>query len=376
MTKHNTSEKPAFNSRHQLEALRKHLERGDSMIPLQGYFNFTKTPHTWVDGMLLRDFGLERTTRTWISARIEMTQLLEKFAACDPQVSGLDYPRHYPARILFGNAALAQSQDVFLYFPYGANIVSEDEQDVFGFELFETSERIFSTIHAPCIIQALDAESAALFHRQLFGCVPETLQLYAMLHEMSHRLGPWKVIPKADPRLKVGGWRLAVMGELAADLTLLHVANMFPELMLQIFLNRIFWYGRRGFSSDRKHALLNQDNDACGAAWLWQKFMQKGALRILHGRINLDLMLLRKTFDDCYHEVLELGQRLSSMQDGQKEAFDAWLQQTVPHEDGQLVLPASMRAVYERCAGAPDALPPRIIPTSGASQFSLAGNPC
>jgi hypothetical protein len=360
----------ATSARQQLAALRRYSEEGAKLIPLKGSFNFTKASRLYVEGVLLRDFDLERSTSAWVSQRTSWAALLGRFAEIEPRVSGLELPHHYPARVLAGNAALASSQDVFLYFPFGANVLSVDDGDVFGFELVETSERIVSDIHAPCMLKTFAPDTVAACHRLLFGRTSELIYLYALLHEMSHRIGPWRVVPSPDARIGIGGRRLAIMGELAADLTLVRVAKEFPELGLFVFLNRMFWYGRRGWSADPARALLNIDNDSWGAAWFWQKFEQYGALSFQQERIGIDLKRLAEAYDRCFDDVTSLGDRLI-MSNRPSNALDEWMAREVPNEDGLFHLPASLRQVYKLCGEVSEVVATRSLGMLDSTMMSL-----
>jgi hypothetical protein len=360
----------AASARQQLATLRRYSEEGAKLIPLKGSFNFTKASRLYVEGVLLRDFDLECSTSFWVSQRTSWETLLGRFAELEPCVGGLELARHYPTRVLAGNAALASSQDVFLYFPFGANVSSGDDRDVFGFELVETSERIFSDIHAPCMLKTFAPGTAAACHRLLFGRTSKLIYLYALLHETSHRIGPWKVVPAPDARIGVDGRRLAIMGELAADLTLVRAAKEFPELGLFVFLNRIFWYGRRGWTADPASALLNIDNDSWGAVWLWQKFEQYGALSFQQDRIDIDLKRLAQAYDHCFDDIASLGNRLI-MTSGPSDALDEWMVRDVPKKDGLFHLPASLRRVYELCGEVPEVVATRSFGALDSTMLSL-----
>ncbi|MFP3801313.1 hypothetical protein [Paraburkholderia sp. SIMBA_027] len=343
-----------------LSALDQACRDADTLITLRGKLRFTKSGPQFIDGVVRRDFSIEARTREWIQVRDPMSDLLGNAAV--GQNCGVEavWPRHYPVRFLSGNAALVNIEEVFVYFPYALELEDKASDAVFGFEFVDVSESIIEAVHVPCMQAAFAEQDWRKSVDLLLARRTEAIYLYSILHEISHGVGPWRVIPSCDENLRLSAAQLAIMGELAADLDAACRAANFPEVGLLIFMNRIFWYARRGFADDNRRGKLNADNDAWGGAWLWERSVAHGLVSTKGARLILDVARLPAFYESCRREVTELGQTLLAAGTGQRGMLDAWMRKGVPGAQDQFIYPESLCRLFQKCSNVPEHIP-RVI---------------
>ncbi|WP_448195440.1 hypothetical protein [Pseudomonas aeruginosa] len=325
-------------------------------IVLDGSFNFTKDRNIRLQGKLLRLKSVESNCSEWVIQRLAFDTLRIRLLELDTNLKNLEWPRHYPVKILEGNDNLRHQENVFLYFPYGAGIKSTQEQDIFGFEFTQVTTDIFTKIHRRCLEKVASRELLELYERLFSHNLIDITYLYSLLHEMAHRVGAWKVIPQKAQGMGAGGINLSIIGELWADLQLLHVSKEFPELTLFIFLNRIFWYTRKGFEQNPEQASINIDNDSWGGAYLWTKLVQTGAVSLAHGELNVEFALMQDTFEECRLELQELALSCISAPLHAEQYLNLWREKILGGELGYQSLPPDLQILYVRCLSVPETL--------------------
>lgn len=318
---------------------------------LEGQYSFTKNREVYLRATLVRRLDLEARMQGWVASRVSQDVLLSRLSQRCRFGERVEWPRHFPMKVIASNGAAALSNNVFLYFPFGAGLRSEEEQHIFGFELVEVSIAIFNEVHVPALKRAGSKKIMALVEDTFSACLEEVVYLYSLLHEMCHRVGVWRVIPSKDKSLRISGKNLAIVGELWADLQLVETAREFPEICLFIFLNRIFWYARNGTGVNAQQGGLNDDNDAWGGAYLWVRLRDAGALSInpVTGKLDVRLDIMADAFSACYQELMGLG--MSCLEAGVEgdALINQWKLSVLPGPLGQQDLPLDLRELYAQC---------------------------
>ncbi|UQS17168.1 hypothetical protein [Pseudomonas sp. HS6] len=330
--------------------------RAAEPVFLDGRYSFTKDRNVHVRATLARRVDLEERMQAWLARRLSADTLLARVSQRCNFGEKVKWPEHFPVRIVDADDEAALFNNVFLYFPFGAGLRSEEEQHIFGFELVEVSTRIFKQVHAP-ILRLVGSDNVnELFEARFSDCLEEVVCLYSLLHEMCHRVGVWRVVPSKDKSLRVSGGNLAIVGELWADLQLVENAREFPELALFIFLNRIFWYARKGYDANTSHADLNSDNDAWGGAYLWVRLREAGALSInqVTGKLDFELRAMTDVFSACHQELESLGLACLEASVNGDALVNQWKSSVLPGPLGKQVVPFELQAIYAQCRGVPE----------------------
>ncbi|KPX43629.1 Unknown protein sequence [Pseudomonas syringae pv. helianthi] len=325
-------------------------------VLLEGKYSFTKDREVYLRATFVRRLDLEVRMQAWVASRVSADMLLSRLSHRCRLGERVQWPQHFPVQIVDSDYNVALLNNVFLYFPFGAGLRSEEEQHIFGFELVAVSIRIFNEVHIPALEIIGSKNAKALVEERLSKRLEEVVCLYSLLHEMCHRVGVWRVIPSKDKSLCISGKNLAIVGELWADLQLVENAKEFPELMLFIFLNRIFWYARKGYSVNVQHGDLNSDNDAWGGVYLWVRLRDAGALSInqVTGKLDFELDAMADVFSACYWELEELGASCLAAGAEGDALVNQWKLSVLSGALEQQVLPFELQGIYALCRGVPE----------------------
>lgn len=336
-----------------LENLKTEIGNNSSLINLTGYFKLTKTETAWVDALAYRDRALEADVLRWITERSDYISILERYAKYDPTLHSKEWPQHYPLRILSGLGAVSSGKNIFMFFPDALGQSPKEESDVFGLEFVDVWSNLFRKSIFECVkrIFVIDSQIDLLLPLELN--LEKTIFLSSVFHEIGHRAGPYKVSPKKAPGMNLSNFQVDVFGELATDCQLVVNLDEFPEVALFVLLQRLFWFGRRGFSDDPLSALVNTDNDAWIGSFLWNRLLQSKTIVIKNDRIRLDKSKIKVCFRAIISEIDLLAERTKG-NERQAEIFCEWMSSQIPTARGKSFLPDSLRKVFELCHDIPE----------------------
>ncbi len=341
-----------------LDLIKNAIARRDSLIHLNGSLGLTKTKTNFSDGTFLRDLDLERDVDAWLTQRkLEFSDVLMRYQAYDPSLQSFDRPQHFPVRLLKGLGSIASGKNIFLFFPNCLGVPARDESDVIGFEFVDVWHNLFLKSVLPCWSLVGDEESLFPVATELCARLEKTISLASLFHEVGHRVGPYRVSPAADPRLKLSTMNVDILGELATDTLLLLNLPEFPEIEQFVVLQRLFWFSRRGFLDNPRSAIINEDNDAWIGAFLFNRYLSSGAITETNGRLRFDWSRFRGVFEAVLRDIDQLGSELVTLPPAAQNAHaNAWRAREVEQdpETGQFELPEGMIRVFSRCVSIPE----------------------
>jgi hypothetical protein len=334
-----------------MQDLRERIQRKDKFIPIEARLKLTKTSAHPASAILLRDLELEQKGQAWLSSRVPYSKLMERYRAYDPRLSTDVWPTHLPVRVVSGCGAISSGKNIFLFFPEVLGLVCDQSEDTFGFELVDIWRGVFEKNVFPCFSRLFDRDSQMRVFGKLVPVLDETIYIASVLHEIGHRVGPFAVSPKPHGPIRVSEFQWEVSGELSTDALLSSLGHELPELALFVLLQRLFWFGRRGFSDKPMSAWINSDNDSWIAAYVWQKARRSGVILPSEsepGRWSLADDRLAVFFGDITRELDAVGNRSEA-------SFDAWMETWVSKgSEGEFELPIELRYAFEACMEIPE----------------------
>lgn len=368
ITSNTTSEISQINAyrtvehrRRQLAVLKGILEENQRVIPLQSFLKLTKTEDTFSETYLYRDLELETNVEGFLSSRIPYGEIIKRYNEYDPSVEWTDWPKHYAVRVLAGNGPICSGKNIFSFFPEALRLLPKDRDDVFGLEFIDAWENIFRMAIFPCVRKIFDIESQLDIFSQLELNLSRTIYLAAVFHEMGHRCGPWKVSPHANKDLKINPYHWGIMGEIATDSLLSVHLKEFPEIPLFVTLQRLFWFGRRGYLENPFSGMTNVDNDSWLGSFLWTKLIEFdalikqpcGKLKLEAGRLPTVYRMITQEIDSMANRMAEAPEVITG--EDQDKFIDQWMRSQVPWDAKMgFMIPRDFCEILEQCYEIPE----------------------
>lgn len=310
-----------------------------------GQLKLTKTHSNFSDVLISRDCDLEEQTQSWIGQRTSTEKIFHKYKNYDNSLKDFSWPQHYPVRLLSGTGSACSGKNIFMFFPHVLNQTPTIDAEVFGFEFVDIWSNIFRSTIFPIAHRVFTKETLIdLFSLQ--KNLEKTIYLASVFHEIGHRCGPYKVSPVTTENMRLEPSLLDVMGELSTDALLIKTLTEFPEIVPFVVLQRLFWFGRRGFRHNPISANLNSDNDSWLGSLIWQQLLKDEGLIPMNGKYHLNFDSARKSFTRIIPEIDSLiftGQDSFS----QNQAVKSWMKTKVPSNLDNFILPDSFRSLLE-----------------------------
>lgn len=319
--------------------------KNQNFCRIRGDIKLTKTASNYSDVLLSRDCDLEQLTHDWIKSRIQSVKIFERYKQYDNALDNYSWPQHYPVRILTGLGSACSGKNIFMFFPYVLNQSPKNESEVFGLEFIDIWSNIFNTTIFSIANRVFTKETVLQFF-SLQKNLEKTIFLASIFHEIGHRCGPYKVSPHLNPQLSLLPHYVDIMGELSTDSLLIKNLKEFPEILHFVFLQRLFWFGRKGFKYDPVSADINTDNDTWIGSLIWQQAIESQALVDVNGRYQVDFDLLKKIFDQIVLEIDSLKLDTYPANE-QNSVVRLWMKSKVPNQNGVFILPDSFKKVLE-----------------------------
>lgn len=349
-----------------LNSLKDDLASNRSFIRLNGYFKLTKTEQGWVDALAVRDRALESSVMHWLSERSSYQEIIGRYQAYDNELHSKELPQHYPLKILSGVGSISSGKNIFMFFPNALGLEPQCEQDVFGLEFVDVWSNLFRRSIFDCVKRVFSTEDQLRLLVPLETNLERTIYLSSVFHEIGHRVGPFRVSPGMAPGMNLSEFQVDVFGELATDSHLILNLPEFPEVAAFVILQRLFWFGRRGFSDNPLSAQINHDNDAWIGAYLWQKLTEFGVISSKQGKLRFQSERVVECFTSIIEETDAMARRTQS-KSNQDELVSQWMCNQVPCERGRFFLPEGLRDLFGRCHDIPEV--PHFQPIFNYSQI-------
>ncbi|UFP96142.1 hypothetical protein [Gloeobacter morelensis] len=338
-------------SRQVLNELKEALVRGDEFIRLRAHLQLTKSARSYSETVLQIDRLLEQMTRHWQEGIVPFARIADRYRTYDPDLQDLGWPRHLPARVVEGTGTLSSGSNVFILFPDSLGLEPQEASDTFGFELIDVLQHHFIESGLRAAREVLDLDSQ---RRAQTALTPTKLgmviYLIAAIHEISHRAGPWRVLPCSPRSVSLSEFHQGVMGELAANTLSVVMLPEFPEIQYYVTLQHLLSTGRRGFRHDPLSASINEDCDCWISIYYWNKLLEYGALQPNGHTWHLNHELALSTYRAILEEIDALAKVIAATAVHEHDGLvHNWMSRQVDYADRGFTLPPTLQAVYHRC---------------------------
>jgi len=340
-----------------LNSIRTSLHENRERLHIRGQLHLTKSAPAFCDALLLRDLSLEKNVSAWVESKTSFRKIFSRYNQFTADKISNDVPEHYAMRVLSGKGAICSGRNIFLFFPHCLGLTTNNEEDCFGLELIDVWRNVFEKAVFPCARVVLENNNLLTPLPQLLHSLEETTYLASIFHEIGHRVGPWKVSPQAHTNLKVSPFYLDVMGELSTDCLLVQNLCEFSEINTFVTLQRIFWFGRRGYLDNPRSAWINHDNDSWISACLWNEFLKHGILSKTESKWTLQFEATPKFYRKLYTEIENLGHTVLALKtrEEQDAAVLSWMKSKVEWKATEgFILPSSLQDAFAECSRLPE----------------------
>lgn len=333
-----------------LNNIKNAIKNNKDIIPIDAKFYFTKGSPGNTKGYFLRDINLENDVKNWLKSRISFEKIMDRYKKYYPEMSSLEWPNQYATRFINIAGMGADCSNIFMFFPEVLGLNTGIPEDYFGFEFVDVWVSIYDEIIFPCVRKVFDEESQIKLFSTLRPTLEKTIYLASIFHEIGHRCGYWRVAPVIDPRIKINKFNTDVLGELATESMILNFLVEFPEVLYHIFLNRIFWFGRFGFSEDSVHGKTNEDNDTWIGSYLWNEYIKKGVLtQNFDKKWNINFTKLENFFTEILLDIDKLGADVINSGSKQNNIINTWMHNKVQRINGKYAFPKKLQEFLAKC---------------------------
>ncbi|HWA52520.1 MAG TPA: hypothetical protein VG895_05760 [Patescibacteria group bacterium] len=335
-----------------LNNIKKYLTQNSDIIPINYKFYLTKGYPGNAKGYLYRDKRLEKSVKNIIESNLGYHVIIKRYQAYDNSLGLFDWPEHYAIKLLNVDGVLSTGNNIFMFFPEVLGINTENIADYFGFEFVDAWVSVFDKVVFPCIKQTFCLDSQYQFYQHLNSELEHTIYLASIFHEIGHRVSCWKVSPAKHPQVSLSKFHTDIMGELSTDTLLVNLLPEFPELGYFVLAQRLFWFGRKGFSSNHLSGAINQDNDAWIGSYLWNKSCKIGCIEFIpeSKKLILNAAKIIPLFSLILEDLNQLGLEVINASPGNQDMIvHQWLCKNLEFVDNQFILPTQFRNVLAAC---------------------------
>jgi hypothetical protein len=351
-----------------LTKLESAIKTKKKFIVIDGDIKLTKTQKNYTQALLYRDTKLEQKVFSYLEKRIGQESLFHEYTQYEqnflnkkinsskaiaiseqqPKLKEITLPNHCAMNVLCGTGALASGANIFM-FHHGVSSACTLHNKSFGFEFIDVWDNIFTQSILPCTKKVFDISSQLKFKMNLFADLDRTIYLASIFHEIGHQVGPWKVSPIKDKHNSLNSFAMDVLGELSTDSLLITKLKEFPELAEFIILQRLFWFGRRGFKENPIAGKINQDNDAWIGAYLWLQLKKYKVITVFNGILNFNHQNVQTCFDAILAEIDDLYFKSRKSKKTQQQLVQDWMKKSVPSTNGKFFYPKDYQQILTSC---------------------------
>lgn len=311
----------------------------DPSISLDGKFWFTKSKWGTGSTTLERAFDIENKIKTSLNEGDFYAEYARRIRSSFDDGIEIKYPFHIPYRSLNSTGIFDDGRNVFLYFPQGVGLETDNIDHVFGIELISASTEIFKKNILPSIkLFGMENDPGIKHMSENFQ---ETIYLYSVLHEGAHSCGPFRVLPTPLPNMNIGMKAISVLGEMYSDMCVSFANDRYSELLPFIMFMRLFWYGRL----DRSPGSVNvtKDYDSWITAYLFKKLEERSAFSFDNEKLLLDWGATLELCREIRAELLELASD-ALRSPNSREYFNKWMKQSLnQNENGPVYSPELLK---------------------------------
>jgi hypothetical protein len=332
-----------------MHKLQQTIQNGTDIIPINFKVKPTKGQASVCHGYLKRDRSTEESASTWLNERTSFTEIAEKYKKYDPTAIITEWPHHYASRFISMSGVLAEGRNIFIVFPLALGRAGKTESDYFGFEFIDVWEKVFDSIVFPCVEAVFCQESIAEISHVLKPVITKTIYLASVFHEIGHRIGPWQVVPKRKSSLKLSRFYMDVLCELATDAFLASFLTEFPEIKYFVILQRLFWFGRFGFSEADQNGDINKDNDTWIASYLWIKLTKHSCIQKAGGKLAINISKADQVFSEIINELECLGRQVYADNLNQDRLVHEWMSRSAPKLVDRFTIPTDLQKMFLHC---------------------------
>lgn len=324
--------------------------------------------------LLGRDFDLENKTLHYIDSKIACDEIVSRYkqtelnfcylstglAVQPSEEINLMLPESVAFSYIGGSneesfyTLLTDNHDSF----YSCSI----KTDRYNFEFVEAWENIFINTILPCTKKLFCSSSYDLINKNLFSKLDRTIYIHSLFHDLGHQVGPWKSTKITKPVSGLKAFEFRVLSELFADTEQILNLAEFTEVPMLIILQKLFWYGKRGFTQNQISGDGSLDSDVWISLYLWKKLLSAGAIsKNEDDKLVYNPEEVINVCDEISQELKELYLAHYKNEETFKQAVRKWMASQVSIVNGRLVYDEDYKALLQECADISDN--PRLFPT-------------
>lgn len=340
------------NNCHQLYGA---LDRNDPHLKIEGtdvrLLDGTRGPMTI---HVARDFPLENGVTHYLTERVSMETILRRARAHGTPTTEL--PRYYPVRLVAANNPAVFS-NYLLVLPDLYGLEPSEAYSCRALEVVCYAEANAAQILVPTLDRLADTDTRKRVARELLPAYSEIYSAWSLFHDLGHALGPYKILPSRDCRVKVTDRQIAHLGEAFSDTLASELVPEAPWVTVLMVLTRIFVWGRRGFGADPELSEMNSDYDVwLGGAILRRAVKWQGLTLDSRGKMHLDSGALCGMAKEMFADLKALAVQLRGRSVERQVAVAAeWMKTEVEQNaSGQFRLTSLQRSLYERLSDLPE----------------------
>ena len=359
-----------------LNQLKDQLQNNSSILSLKNFFKLTKTQKNYGEVYLMRDLEVESKVKEKLSLKQNYNNLLQSYKDYDNSLEWVEWPQHYAVRLLAGNGPFSTGKNIFAFFPEALGLIAQKNSDVIGLEFIDSWFNVFKNVVYPCVQKTFSVDTQFNIYQNLMTKTDFTVYLASVFHEIGHRCGPWKVSPRSNSKIKINAHHWGILGEISTDSLLVQKLEEYPEIALFVTLQRLFWFGRRGYNNNPINGMLNEDNDSWLGAYLWEKLKKVEAIKI--NRFNkweLFPSKLTLVFKQITDEIDQLSDSVLKTDEAfqQNLIIENWMKNQVEWNSTLgYILPSDLQIIFEECYSIPEV--PSLNPLFSLSDFRDLSN--
>ena len=231
-----------------LERLARWVESSHPLVRVDDELKLTKgVGHC--DAWLLRKSEIEKRVRQDIQLRIPggIGEVVRRYGHRYHEALAPEWPAHFGVDVLGGRGPVSTGANVFAFFPGASGVPSTDPRHQFGFEFLNVWQQVFDRIVFPAARLILDTASQCEVQVLLQHNVADVAYLGSVLHELGHRVGPFRVSPAQNSKmaLPAGNLQFDACGELTTDSLGIALLPELPAWAACVTLYRLLFFPRR-----------------------------------------------------------------------------------------------------------------------------------
>lgn len=352
-----------------LDLLRKQMDEDVPILRINAPMQLTKSGAMTLCRLRLQSLPeLRERVHRRLAGGLGMGEIVGQYARHYGTTLSETYPSHYPVRILGSVGPAASGHNIFMFFPYAAGIESADPRHQFGLEFVNVWAQVFEKIVVPAARIVFDTKTQESIQQRMTRGAEEVSALCSVLHEIGHRVGPFRVSPATDKKMHLQPGTSLVFdacGELTTDSLMVTLFPEFPEVSAFVLLARLLYFPRKGYVQSGG-ANMSTDNDALLGPLFWRLGRSHGVI-VPNGHVfHVDFDQVPTLFAEALKVADEIGSAMLVADDihEQERLASQWLREQLDWIPGApFPMPTELSNLYERLQVVPehDFVPPVVV---------------